>query len=265
MIDFSGLNYRQYCLDNRINELPLIEIDIDSYGELNKKSVKKWETIDPENKIPLPPELDDLIRLHCLVRSRKVRTILEFGGGKSTSIFADAIRQNELDYADFVSNELRIANPFEVHSIENNAEWKNVVQEKLSYHKNVNLRLCSLHMGEFNSRVCTYYHDIPNIRPDLIYLDGPDQFSVIGDVRGLHTRHLDRMPMAADILTFEHFLEPGTLIIIDGRTANARFLKSNFQRNWDYQFYPEFDQHFFELKEEPLGRWNAAAIRFTSS
>ena len=29
--------------------------------------------------------------------------------------------------------------------------------------------------------------------------------------------------MAADILSIEHFLHPGTLIVIDGRTANARF------------------------------------------
>jgi hypothetical protein len=264
IIDFSGLDYLQYCLDNRINELPLIEIDINSFDDLSKKRVEKWATIDPKNKIPLPPELDDLIRLHYIVRTRKVRTILEFGGGKSTSVFADAIRQNKLDYSDLVGSELRIANPFEVHSIENNEEWKNVVEDKLRNYENVFFQLCSLHMGEFNSRICTYYNGIPNIRPDLIYLDGPDQFSVIGDVRGIHTRHLDRMPMAADILTFEHFLEPGTLIVVDGRTANARFLKANFQRDWKYQFCPEFDQHFFELNEEPLGRWNAAAIQFTS-
>jgi hypothetical protein len=264
MIDFSDLDYRRYCLTNRINELPLIDINLDFYGDIDIKSVEKWTTIDPKNKVPLPPELDDLIRLHYLVRLRKVRTILEFGSGKSTSVFVDAISKNKLDYADRVNNELRIANPFEIHTIENNPDWKNLVEEKLKHNQIVKLHLCSLQMGEFNSRVCTYYHGIPNVRPDFIYLDGPDQFSVTGDVRGIHTRHLDRMPMAADILSIEHFLEPGTLIVVDGRTANARFLKSNFQRKWEYQYYPEFDQHFFELIEEPLGRWNAAAIQFTS-
>jgi hypothetical protein len=62
IIDFSSLDYLQYCLDNRINELPLIEIDINSSDDLGKKRVEKWSTIDPNNKIPLPPELDDLIR-----------------------------------------------------------------------------------------------------------------------------------------------------------------------------------------------------------
>ena len=33
--------------------------------------------------------------------------------------------------------------------------------------------------------------------------------------------------MAADILAIEHFLVSGTLIVVDGRTANARFLKAN--------------------------------------
>ena len=107
--------------------------------------------------------------------------------------------------------------------------------------------------------------NMPNIRPDFIYLDGPDQYSSIGDLRGLHTRHPDRMPMAADILTIEHFLEPGTMILVDGRTANARFLKCNLQRNWDYVFLEKYDQHFFELNETPLGYWNKKAIEFTNS
>ena len=80
--------------------------------------------------------------------------------------------------------------------------------------------------------MCTFYDDVPNICPDLIYLDAPDQFSPKGEIRGLSLRSPDRLPMAADILTLEHFLLPGTLIVVDGRTANARFLKSNFQRNW---------------------------------
>ena len=84
-------------------------------------------------------------------------------------------------------------------------------------------------MNMFNNRVCTYYDPIPNICPDLIYLDGPDQFSPEKDIRGISTRHQDRMPMSGDILTFEHFLQPGTLIIVDGRTANARFLKITFK------------------------------------
>ena len=66
--------------------------------------------------------------------------------------------------------------------------------------------------------------------------------------------------MAADILSFEHFLQPGTLIIIDGRTANARFLKCNLQRNWYHFHSQKCDQHFLELQEEPLGIYNKRMI-----
>jgi hypothetical protein len=55
---------------------------------------------------------------------------------------------------------------------------------------------------------------------------------------------------------------PGTLIVVDGRTANARFLKSNLQRDWTYYHSEAFDQHFFELTERPLGIYNKRQIDF---
>ena len=68
--------------------------------------------------------------------------------------------------------------------------------------------------------------------------------------------------MSADILRFEFFLEPGTLILIDGRTANARFLKAYLRRNWAYLHDPAGDIHYFELQEEPLGPFNKAKLDF---
>tara|TARA_Y100001978_G_C23507587_1_gene343990 strand:- start:202 stop:435 length:234 start_codon:yes stop_codon:yes gene_type:complete len=47
-------------------------------------------------------------------------------------------------------------------------------------------------------------------------------------------------------------LLPGTLIVVDVRTANARFLKNNLQRNWSYYYEDNFDQHYFELLEKHL-------------
>ena len=116
--------------------------------------------------------------------------------------------------------------------------------------------MTTLSTSTFNDRICTFYDSIPNICPDLIYLDGPDQFSPEGEIRGVSTKHPDRMPMAADILAFEHFLLPGTLIVVDGRGANARFFKTNLQRNWEYNYFENWDQHFFELVEPPLGSIN---------
>ena len=70
------------------------------------------------------------------------------------------------------------------------------------------------------------------------------------------------MPMISDVLKFEHFLAPGTIIVTDGRTANARFLKSNFQRNWSHLHKIKNDQHYFILDEKPLGKWNIEQLNY---
>ena len=64
------------------------------------------------------------------------------------------------------------------------------------------------------------------------------------------------MPMSADILRIENFLQPENLIVVDGRTANARFLKTNLRKNWDHHYFKLFDQDVFELNERPLGHIN---------
>ena len=68
--------------------------------------------------------------------------------------------------------------------------------------------------------------------------------------------------MSADLLLMEPFLLPGTLIVVDGRTANARFLQNNFQRNWEYRHHAEADIHTFELIEAPLGKINQRQLEF---
>src|SRR3989344_5910590 len=113
---FKNLDYKKWCSDNNLHKLFGIPFDGDT--EINKKMDKSvYETVDPKNKVPLPAELDDLTRLHFLVRSRKVSTILEFGVGKSTLVFADALNKNKEEFGEFVKNNIRKANPFEVHSI----------------------------------------------------------------------------------------------------------------------------------------------------
>jgi hypothetical protein len=262
---FNNLNYETYNIQHGINKI--VDIDLKEYGDVDTKLRRPtYYSVDPTHQDPYTPDLDDLVRLHYLVKTRKVTTVLEFGIGKSTLVLASALAQNKIDHSEKVSH-LRRSNPFELHSIENNIGWiehtKNNIKDKLGDSSQlVNLHYCSLEIGDFNGRMCSYYHNMPNICPDLIYLDGPDQFSAGGSLRGLGTNHPDRMPMAADILTIEHFLCPGTLIVLDGRTANARFLKCNLQRNWSHCHDSELDQHFFELIEEPLGPYNSDHIDF---
>ncbi|MFM8927860.1 MAG: hypothetical protein ACKOFA_06700 [Rhodoluna sp.] len=237
--------------------------DSANYTRRNPGTLK---VLDPQNTTPLPPEYDDLCRLHAICRNRKVCTVLEFGVGMSTIVLTDAIRRNKNDHGHYVTSELRIANPYEIHSVDNYESWinqaANSMPSELSDARICHFHLAKVTMGTFCGRICTYYDPLPALSPDLIYIDGPDQFSALGDIRGVSTRHRDKMPMAADVLTIEHFLEPGTLIIIDGRTANARFLAKNLQRDWAYLHVPSWDHHFFELQESPLGHWNQKKIEY---
>ena len=68
--------------------------------------------------------------------------------------------------------------------------------------------------------------------------------------------------MNSDLLEIEPILLPGTIIVTDGRTANALFLKNNFQRNWKYYYDKKRDQHIFYLNDIPLGTHNEALLKF---
>lgn len=255
---FEDFDFDKYLSENNI--AGLVNIHLQQYGNPQQKIVRPpLYRVDPKVTEPYAPELDDLCRLHWLLTSRHVTTVLEFGLGKSTIIINDALKINRTGDAEYVRKNLRRSNAFECHSVENNEHWIDEVRNKnnltnVTYHKS------QLLVSTFSDRICTYYDPIPNICPDFIYLDGPDQHSSIGEIRGLSTRHYDRMPMSGDILTLEHFLLPGTLILVDGRTANARFLRENLQRDWTYHHEINTDQHYFELTEAPLGVYNKQQI-----
>ena len=258
-----NLDYNQWCFANNIHKL--LNQEVGEFDEVNIKLEKSiYEGVDPNYTTPLTPELDDLTRLHFLVRNRRVTTILEFGLGKSSIIFADAIKKNRSDFGEYVEKNLRRENPFEIHSVDNEEYWINEV--RINFPKDLlefaNFHYSEVEMTTFNDRICTMYKKLPNICPDLIYLDGPGQFNVRGDIRGISTVSADRLPMSADILILEPFLLPGTLIIVDGRTANARFLLNNLQREWEYCHFENEDIHAFELIEKPLGLLNKIQIDF---
>ena len=258
---FTGIkNYKKYIAKNKLDKK--LKINLKNYtNSQNKITNNQYYNVDTNIKNPFPPELDDLSRLHYLVISRKVNTILEFGVGKSTVIFNFGLIENQLRYGDFVKKNLRIPNAFLCFSLDNYKTWVNKVKSEYNL-KNVKFCISTLNMSTFNGNICTFYDKLPNICPDLIYLDGPDQFNIKDNVSGFNLEHKDMMPMSCDILKFEHFLTPGTIIITDGRAANARFLKTNFQRDWKYLYDKLNDQHLFYLKEPPLGKYNSKQLDF---
>ncbi len=223
----------------------------------------QYATVDPAETTPYAPDWTDLVRLHRLILERKVTTVLEFGCGYSTVVMAHALGINRERHGEYVAANLRRANAFELHAVDDVREYVDATNERLDAAGFVpGVQYSGVAMTSFNSRICTEYDELPNICPDLIYLDGPSQHSAEGDVGGIHTRHADRLPMACDILQIEHFLLPGTLIVVDGRAANARFLRCNLQRAWRYEWDVEADVHTFEMVEPPLGKLNEKQIRY---
>ncbi len=68
--------------------------------------------------------------------------------------------------------------------------------------------------------------------------------------------------MVHDIISYEYFLLPGTIILVDGRTNNVNFLKLNFKRNWKLIKLLWVDMSIFYLDEKPLGPLNKEQLKF---
>lgn len=212
------------------------------------------------------PIKSDLAVLHFCILRRAVLEVLEFGVGFSTIVMAHALNLNKLRFQHSLQD-LRLTDPFTVTSIDN---WKKYIRKTQKRTQSflldlINFRYSPVTMTTFNDRISTKYKTFPGIFPEFVYLDGPSQYRVKGSVNGVTTANFSAMPMACDLLIYEHFFKPGTLVVVDGRTGNARFLMSNFQRNWEYRYFELTDQHFFELNEKPLGKWNKNSLDFMKS
>ena len=246
----------------------LIKEGIDSYFDLDQHSDYQEQPHDSVNgklSIPFPPDLEDLARIHQIVRKRKCFTILEFGLGLSSIVMADALMKNKMEF-DKLDQKPKLRNNFmfKLFSVDSNKKWiehtsnnfPNELKQFITFHQS------DVTIGTFNDRICHYYDNLPDIVPDFIYLDGPSPKDVKGSINGLSFQCDERTVMSADILKMESVLLPGTYILVDGRTNNARFLQHNFQRNFEIIWDKKADITSFELKEERLGKYNILGYDF---
>ena len=85
---FEELNYETYYSNNKFETL-IPENLQRNIGE--KESIT--EKVDPNNNLAYYPEINDLIRLHFLIRKFKCIKVMEFGVGYSTRIFTNALKK----------------------------------------------------------------------------------------------------------------------------------------------------------------------------
>ena len=230
----------------------------------------------PENQLfwsqTLAPNLFDLYRLYQFIVLNKRTTILEFGSGWSTLVISMALKEVKEKYTKNIKNfNLRRNNLFESFCVDNEKKYLNITKKRiLKFNKEnkiknpieVHYNFSDCFIEEFEGRYSTFYKNIPLCNPDFIYLDGPNLFNIKNKINNFTTSHPDMMPMGNDIIKIEYFLTPGSIILTDGRSANARFLKDSFKRNWLYRHEEKFDQHIFYLNDPILGKINQRQLNF---
>lgn len=229
---------------------------IKSHKNLILKNVVKNE------KKPFEYELDDLCRLHWIILSKKILNTMEFGSGFSTLFMADACYILNKYFSDL--KDLRVEKKFHVYSLEESKKFLSITKKRIPKEliKFVTIIHSPVKGIKFENKFATVYKTKPSISPDFVYLDGPTQYAVNKKIDGFSFKGIARFPMSADLLQMEYFLEPGIFILVDGRTANSRFLNDHFKRNWKYVEDHKGDCHYFELKENTLGIHNRNKLRF---
>lgn len=230
-------------------------IDLDAATE----SVDHSETVSGERDEPFPPDLEDLARLHRLVREREAFTVLEFGVGWSTGVIADALKKNQRRWESLRDPPpVRNRYQFEVFAVDASEHWLSYWRDNLpedlvdvaAFHHS------PVEVGTFDGRICHYYTELPDVVPDFIYLDGPHPNHVEGELYGMSFECDERTVMSADLLAMESILLPGTFVLVDGRTNNARFLERQFNRDWNVDEDRVEDITTFVLDEDSLGPYN---------
>lgn len=215
------------------------------------------------SKSVYPPNLQDLYSLHQLIILNKRIKILEYGTGWSTLVMSHALHLNNKKFRKI--NLPRFTNPFTMISLDNCKNYLNISKLRVKkYIRNLNTKFAfsNIRITKFNGKYATEYKSHPLINPDFIYVDGPDQLTKIFKIDNFTINHNDFMPMSCDILKYEHYLTPGTVIVFDGRNSNLRFFLNNTQRNWSVKEDKNLDQAILFLNEKPLGYWNNKQLRF---
>ena len=213
---------------------------------------------------PYKPDLIDLYRLYSFITLNNRTTVLEYGTGWSTLIMYHALEHNRAKYGSRPFE--RCSYPYSLFVIDDQKKYLKISKKRISKFFNnktrINFIYSEAEMVKYNGKYASQYKHHPLVNPDFIYLDGPDQFKIKGKINNFTIKHPDMMPMACDILYYEHFLTPGTIIVVDGRMANVRFLKSNLQRKWNYYYSKKLEQSIFYLNEKPLGHLNEKQLKF---
>lgn len=227
------------------------------FGKIEKKDIRV-------SKTPHTPDLADLYLLYNIIYLNNRINVLEYGCGSSSIVILKAL--NDIKIKKKSRHYDRLKDPYNLTIMDDNKFFLKLAKKKIiksKYYKdNVNFHYSKCIMTKFNNNYATEYASHALVNPDFIYLDGPSHVNIKGKVNNFTVNHTEMMPMLSDILKYENFLTPGTIILTDGRAANVRFLMNNFKRNWKCIEIKWNDNYLMYLDEKPLGHWNKKQLKF---
>lgn len=199
----------------------------------------------------LAPNPCDLAFLHRTVRRRRPRVIVELGCGNSTIALANALAEN---YREDRIRRGSAAAPGRLYAVDTSLQWIANTRRKLSpeIEPFVDLRHSEAEVVLTEGGLCHVFRELPNVCPDLIFVDGPHSLDVTGTRHGLGfvtETGKPRPQVAADPLIYESTLPKGALILVDGRKCNTLFLRRMLKRRYRFRWNASPGLHEFELRD----------------
>ncbi len=154
----------------------------------------------------LQPDYEDLWFLWRLVRKNRPNVVLEFGSGCSTVVIAHALADNGVGH---------------ITSVDAQETWAEVTRSTVPDELRSYCEVVYSPVEEYESEgVPVYRHiEVPDIRPDLLYLDGPTLNQ--------------RVKVGVDPVLLEGNFPDGFVMVVDGRLANVEFLMRELKRDYD--------------------------------
>ena len=248
-------------------------MDLSQFENVIQSKIQEISTIDladpskVRTNIVYEPDIKDLYRLYSFVIDNCVVSILEFGSGWSTLALSLGLQENRTKYQNLYPNEARNPHPFRICTVDNSIDFVNLALSRLDHEMltYIDTHIASPVLTTVGVHPVTLWNPTPRFDFDLIYLDAPEPEQVVTSSSFLPMKTVHDLPIAGDLVFNEPYIHPETSIIVDGRTANARYLSANLRRGWSHAHYPEEDFSLLHLSEQPLGRINAEHINFRKS
>jgi len=213
------------------------------------------------SSITYAPEVDDLYHLYSLVRRKLVTSVLEYGSGWSSLAIHVGLLENRASFAQEFEGVVRHPNLFQHLIIDADERFLNITLQRLNKLKSdCQIIPVSADCEVVNDTVANWNY-LPNFVADLVYVDGPDDNQIKGNFKNWTYGGNFTTPIFEDLITLEPYFWPESLIVFDGRTAHARYVKNKFRRNWNFMHDPFGDRSIFRLDEPPFGEVSAEFLK----